>query len=142
MTQQIKSLEKQLESAKLAVALAKESELVASAHQTASGQCVVAQLADIDGKSLRELAERVRDKCQPAAVVLASVSEGKVTLIAAVSKALHANLKAGELVSSIAQAIGGKGGGRPDVAQAGGSDVDALPVALAAAKDSIISKLI
>ena len=53
-----------------------------------------------------------------------------------------ANLKAGELVSSIAQAIGGKGGGRPDVAQAGGSDVDALPVALAAAKDSIISKLI
>lgn len=142
MTQQIKSLEKQLESAKLAVALAKEGELVAAAHQTASGQCVVAQLSDIDGKSLRELAERVRDKCQPAAVVLASVSEGKVTLIAAVSKTLHANLKAGELVSSIAQAIGGKGGGRPDVAQAGGSDVDALPAALAAAKDNIISKLI
>lgn len=142
MTQQIKSLEKQLESAKLAVALAKEGELVSAAHSTASGQCVVAQLADIDGKSLRELAERVRDKCQPAAVVLASVSEGKVTLIAAVSKALHGNLKAGELVSTIAQAIGGKGGGRPDVAQAGGSDVDALPAALAATKDSIISKLI
>nr|MCH9742419.1 alanine--tRNA ligase [Pseudomonadota bacterium] len=142
MANQIKSLEKQLETTKLAVALSKETELLAQAHKTASGECIVAQLADIDGKALRELAERLRDKCQPAAVVLASVSEGKVTLIAAVSKTLHSTLKAGELVSTVAQAIGGKGGGRPDVAQAGGSDVDALPAALAAVKDAIVSKLI
>lgn len=141
MGQQIKSLEKQLEAAKLAVALAKESELVTAAQTQGDAQFVVAQLDSIDGKALRELAERVRDKCQPAVVLLASVSGDKIALAAAVSKALHAQVKAGELVSTVAVAIGGKGGGRPDVAQAGGSDVAALPAALTEIEATIVAKL-
>lgn len=141
MSQQIKELEKQLDAAKLAAALAKEGELVAAAQTLPAGKLLVAQLADVDGKVLRELAERLRDRLQPAAVVLAAVTEGKVTLIAAVSKELHARLKAGEVVGSIAQAVGGKGGGRPDLAQAGGSDAAAVPAALEAALSELAAKL-
>jgi len=142
MAAQIKALEKQVDNANLAVALAKVPELMAGAHTFAIGKLIVAQLADIDGKALRELAEQLRDKCQPAAVVLASVSGDKITLISAVSKALHASVKAGEVVSGLAVAVGGKGGGRPDLAQAGGSDVAALPAALAAVKEIKTKKMI
>jgi alanyl-tRNA synthetase len=138
---QIKTLEKQLELAQLAVALAKESELLANTQVCAQGKVVIAQLEGIDAKALRELAERVRDKSDPAVVVLASVVDGKITLMAAVSKSLHAKLKAGEVIGTIASAVGGKGGGRPDLAQAGGSDVAALPDALAKALSDISAKL-
>jgi alanyl-tRNA synthetase len=139
---QIKTLERQVDHANLALALAKSSELAANAQVFASGKLVVAQLADIEGKALRELAEQLRDKLQPAVVVLASVMDGKITLISAVSKALHGSIKAGEVVSGLAAAVGGKGGGRPDLAQAGGSDVAALPAALQATKDALAVKLI
>ena len=142
MATQIKALEKQVEQANLAVALAQSAELAANASAFAIGKLVVAQLADIDGKALRELAEQLRDKLQPAAVVLASVTGDKITLISAVSKALHGTVKAGEVVSALAAAVGGKGGGRPDCAQAGGSDVAALPAALAAVKESLTAKMI
>lgn len=141
MGQQIKSLEKQLEAAKLAVALAKETELQAQFVQQGDVVYLVAQLADIDGKSLRELAERLRDKGQNAVIVLASVTDGKIALAAAVSKGLHARVKAGELVSTLAQAVGGKGGGRPDVAQAGGIDVAALPAALVTVQQQLGERL-
>jgi alanyl-tRNA synthetase len=142
MATQIKALEKQVEQANLAVALAQSGELVTNASVFAIGKLVVAQLADIDSKALRELAEQLRDKCQPAVVVLASVAGDKITLISAVSKALHGTIKAGEVVSALAAAVGGKGGGRPDLAQAGGSDVAALPAALAAVKESLTAKMI
>ncbi len=142
MATQIKALEKQVEQANLAVALAQSGELAANASVFAIGKLVVAQLADIDSKALRELAEQLRDKCQPAVVVLASVAGDKITLISAVSKALHGTIKAGEVVSALAAAVGGKGGGRPDLAQAGGSDVAALPAALAAVKESLTAKMI
>lgn len=141
MNAQIKALEKQVESANLAVAMAKSVELAQQATTVALGKVVVAQMADVDGKALRELAEQLRDKLQPAVVVLASVNDGKVALVAAVSKALHATLKAGEVVSGLAAAVGGKGGGRPDCAQAGGSDIDALPAALAEVKATLLAKL-
>lgn len=141
MNAQIKALEKQVESANLAVAMAKSVELAQQATTVALGKVVVAQMTDVDGKALRELAEQLRDKLQPAVVVLASVNDGKVALVAAVSKALHATLKAGEVVSGLAAAVGGKGGGRPDCAQAGGSDIDALPAALAEVKATLLAKL-
>jgi alanyl-tRNA synthetase len=75
-------------------------------------------------------------------VVLASVSGDKITLVSAVSKALHATVKAGDVVSGLAVAVGGKGGGRPDCAQAGGSDIAALPAALAAVKEMLTTKMI
>ncbi len=142
MAVQIKALEKQVEQANLAVALAQSAELAANASAFAIGKLVVAQLADIDGKALRELAEQLRDKLQPAVVVLASVTGDKITLISAVSKALHGTIKAGEVVSALAAAVGGKGGGRPDCAQAGGSDLAALPAALAAVKEMLTAKMI
>ena len=83
-----------------------------------------------DVKSLRETLDKLKDKLKSAAIVLSSVSDGKVTLIAGVTADLTAKVKAGELVNHVAQQVGGKGGGRPDMAQAGGTDATKLPQAL------------
>lgn len=138
---QIKSLEKQLESANLAVALAKEGELLTQAISVGSAQILVAQCDGIDGKSLRELAQRLQDKLSSSVIVLASVIDGKISLISAVSKDLHGQVKAGELVGKVASAVGGKGGGRPDMAQAGGSDVSALPSVLVTTREELQGRL-
>jgi alanyl-tRNA synthetase len=83
----------------------------------------------------------LQDKLQPAVIVLASVADGKIALISAVSKDLHGQVKAGELIGKVAGAVGGKGGGRPDMAQAGGSDVEALPSVLAVTKEELLARL-
>ena len=83
-----------------------------------------------DVKALRETMDKLKDKLKSAAIVLASVADGKVTLIAGVTSDLTAKVKAGELVNHVAQQVGGKGGGRPDMAQAGGTDPAGLPAAL------------
>ena len=88
-------------------------------------------LEGADLTALRETMDKLRDKLKSAAIVLASVAGGKVTLIAGVTPDLTAKVKAGELVNMVAQQVGGKGGGRPDMAQAGGSDPANLPQALA-----------
>jgi alanyl-tRNA synthetase len=90
-----------------------------------------------DRSALRELAEQLRDKLGDSVVLVASEHEGKVQLVLTVAKGLTGRYKAGELIRSIAQVVGGSGGGRPDMAQAGGSDVSRLDEAVAAIYDSV-----
>ena len=85
-------------------------------------------------KALREAVDKLKDKLKSAAVVLATADDGKVSLIAGVTADLTSRLKAGELVNHVAQQVGGKGGGRADMAQAGGTDASKLPQALASVK--------
>ena len=94
-----------------------------------------------DAKSLRDTLDRLKDKFKSAAIVLGSVDAGKVTLIAGVTSDLTSRLKAGELVNHVATQVGGKGGGRPDMAQAGGTQPDKLPAALASVKTWVEQRL-
>jgi alanyl-tRNA synthetase len=92
---------------------------------------LAAQLEGADVKTLRETVDKLKDKLKSAAIVLASVDGGKVSLIAGVTPDASKKVKAGELVNFVAQQVGGKGGGRPDMAQAGGTEPANLPAALA-----------
>ena len=92
-------------------------------------------------KALRETMDKLKDKLKSAAIVLGSVSDGKVTLIAGVTSDLTGKVKAGELVNHVAQQVGGKGGGRPDMAQAGGTNPEALPAALQSVRDFVEQRL-
>jgi alanyl-tRNA synthetase len=87
-----------------------------------------------DARTLRETMDRLKDRLKSAAIVLGAVNDGKVSLIAGVTADLTAKVKAGELVNYVAQQVGGKGGGRPDMAQAGGTDPAGLPGALQSVK--------
>jgi alanyl-tRNA synthetase len=102
---------------------------------------LAAVLEGADSTALRETLDKLKDKLKSAAVVLASVSDGKVSLIAGVTADLTGKVKAGELVNFVAQQVGGKGGGRPDMAQAGGTDAAALPAALASVAAWVGGKL-
>ncbi len=95
---------------------------------------LVATLEGADAKTLRETMDKLKDRLKPAAIVLGAVNDGKVALIAGVTADLTGKLKAGELVNYVAQQVGGKGGGRPDMAQAGGTDPAGLPSALQSVK--------
>jgi alanyl-tRNA synthetase len=101
---------------------------------------LAAKLEGADVKQLREAADKLRDKLGNAALVLATVLEGKVSLIASVSKDATAKVKAGDLVNFVAQQVGGKGGGRPDMAQAGGTQPENLDAALASVVDWVKTK--
>ena len=94
-----------------------------------------------DATALRETLDKLKDKLKSAGIVLASSAEGKVSLIAGVTADLTGKLKAGELVNFVAQQVGGKGGGRPDMAQAGGTEPAKLPAALASVKGWVEAKL-
>jgi alanyl-tRNA synthetase len=94
-----------------------------------------------DLKTLRETMDKLKDKLGSAAIVLSAVNDGKVTLIAGVTPDLTAKIKAGELVNHVAQQVGGKGGGRPDMAQAGGTDPSALPSALTSVRAWVEQRL-
>jgi alanyl-tRNA synthetase len=102
---------------------------------------LAATLDGADVKTLRETMDKLKDRLGSAAIVLSAVAEGKVTLIAGVTPDLTAKVKAGELVNHVAQQVGGKGGGRPDMAQAGGTDPAALPAALASVKGWVAQRL-
>ena len=102
---------------------------------------LAAALDGVDAKGLREAADKLKDKLGNCALVLAVSEADKVSLVAAVSKDLTAKLKAGDLVNHVAQQIGGKGGGRPDMAMAGGTDAAKLPQALASVTGWVQEKL-
>ena len=102
---------------------------------------LVAQVDDLDRLQMRALADTLRNKLQSAVIVLASVEDGAVAIVSAVTKDLTAKVQAGKLVNAIAQAVGGKGGGRPDMAEGGGKDTGALAAALVAVAAEIESKL-
>src|SRR5205807_10034804 len=108
--------------------------LAAQAVGVKGAKVLAAALEGADAKTLRETLDRLKDRLKSAAIVLGSVADGKVSLIAGVTADLTAKLKAGELVNFVAQQVGGKGGGRPDMAQAGGTQPGNLPLALQSVK--------
>ncbi len=140
MLEQLRSLEKEVDRLKSKLASSQGDELVSQAVDVNGVQVLAAALPGADVKQLREAADKLRDKLGNAALVLATVLDGKVSLIASVSKEATATVKAGELVNFVAQQVGGKGGGRPDMAQAGGTQPENLDKALASVVDWVRSK--
>ncbi|MCL2657382.1 MAG: alanine--tRNA ligase [Betaproteobacteria bacterium] len=140
--EQAKSVEKELARLKSQIVLLQLDQLVAAGQRTINGvKFVGLQLENVDGAALRDVADKVRDRIGEGIVLAGSVVEGKVALVAMVTKALTGKIKAGEIVAAAAQVVGGKGGGRPDMAQAGGSLPDKLPEALASAVSLLEAKL-
>ncbi|WP_426344505.1 alanine--tRNA ligase [Pseudoduganella sp. R-32] len=127
---QVKSLEKELAALKSKLASGQGDELVNKAVDVKGLKVLAATMEGADVTALRETMDKLKDKLKSAAIVLASVNDGKVSLIAGVTADSIGKVKAGELVNFVAQQVGGKGGGRPDMAQAGGTNPDALPGAL------------
>ncbi|MBS1228497.1 MAG: alanine--tRNA ligase [Proteobacteria bacterium] len=128
---QVRHLERELAAIKSKLAAAQGDDLASSAVEVKGAKVLAVTLEGADLNSLRETMDKLRDKLKSAAIVLSSVADGKVTLIAGVTADLTAKVRAGELVNMVAQQVGGKGGGRPDMAQAGGSEPAKLPAALA-----------
>ena len=138
---QVKRLERELAALKGKLASAQGDDMLASAVDVKGAKVLAATLEGADINALRETMDRLKDKLKSAAVVLASVLDGKVTLIAGVTPDLVGKLKAGELVNMVALQVGGKGGGRPDMAQAGGTQPENLAQALASVKGWVEGKL-
>jgi len=132
-----RTLEKQIEQLKSQMSAAKGAQLINNAQQVNGMNVLVETLQDVDPKSLRETVEKLRDKLGNAVVVLAAVADGRVSLVAGVSKELTSKLKAGDIIRELSAKVSGKGGGRPDMAQGGGTDAAALPAAL----DALVSDL-
>ncbi|MDY7579791.1 alanine--tRNA ligase [Herbaspirillum sp. RTI4] len=126
----VKGLEKELTGLKSKLASNQGDELLAQAVDVNGVKVLAAALDGADSATLRETMDKLKSKLKTAAIVLASVSDGKVTLIAGVTADATSRIKAGELVNHVAQQVGGKGGGRADMAQAGGTDPSGLPAAL------------
>ncbi|AMP11010.1 alanine--tRNA ligase [Collimonas arenae] len=126
----VKALEKELSSLKSKLAANQGDELVLQAVDVNGIKVLAATLEGADSATLRETMDKLKDKLKTAAIVLAAVKDGKVSLIAGVTADATGKVKAGELVNFVAQQVGGKGGGRPDMAQAGGTDPSGLAAAL------------
>jgi alanyl-tRNA synthetase len=136
-----KSLEKELAALKSKLASAQGDELLAQAQDINGVKVLAAKLDGADAATLRETLDKLKDKLKSAAIVLASVNDGKVSLIAGVTADQTSKVKAGELVSMVAMQVGGKGGGRPDMAQAGGTQPEHLAAALASVPNWVKDKL-
>ncbi|MGO8755661.1 MAG: alanine--tRNA ligase [Gallionellaceae bacterium] len=137
----VKALERELAAMKSRLASAQGDELLVQAHDINGVKVLAAQLEGADSKTLRETLDKLKDKLKSAAIVLASVADGKVSLIAGVTADQTASVKAGELVNFVAQQVGGKGGGRPDMAQAGGTHPEDLAKALGSVQAWVQAKL-
>ncbi|MDH5219286.1 MAG: DHHA1 domain-containing protein, partial [Gammaproteobacteria bacterium] len=136
-----RQLEKELDQLKSKLASAAGSELGSAAKDVKGIKVLAARIEGADAKSLRDTVDQLKNKLGKAAVVLAAVEDGKVRLIAGVTKESMGKVKAGELVNMVAQQVGGKGGGRPDMAQAGGTDPGGLDAALQSVEDWVSDKL-
>ncbi|MBD1567332.1 alanine--tRNA ligase [Vibrio sp. S12_S33] len=130
MALKAKSLEKELQQMKDKLAAKESANLISNVKEIAGVKVLVAQLDGADNKALRGMVDELKNQLGSGIIMLGNVVDDKVGLIAGVTKDLTAKVKAGELVNMVALQVGGKGGGRPDMAQAGGSDVKALPKAL------------
>jgi len=134
LVEEKKLLEKELGKLRSKLALGQGQDLASQAVDVKGAKVLVATLDGADAKTLRDTMDKLKDRLKSAAIVLGAVRDGKVSLIAGVTADLTAKLKAGELVNFVAQQVGGKGGGRPDMAQAGGTEPAKLPVALQSVK--------
>jgi alanyl-tRNA synthetase len=130
----VKVLERELAKLKSKLASSQGEDLADQAVEVKGTRVLAAALEGADAKTLRETMDKLKERLKSAAIVLGAVSNGKVSLIAGVTADLTARVKAGELVNFVAQQVGGKGGGRPDMAQAGGTEPSKLPAALQSVK--------
>ncbi len=137
----IKTLEKEVAQLKGRLASAQGGELASQAVSVHGVQVLAARLDGADAQTLRETMDKLKDKLKTAAIVLAATSEGKVQLAAGVTPDTVGRIKAGELVNFVAQQVGGKGGGKPDMAMAGGTNAAALPQALQSVQGWVAAKL-
>ncbi|MDE2089276.1 MAG: alanine--tRNA ligase, partial [Gammaproteobacteria bacterium] len=136
-----RKLEKELEQLKARLTSSAGSDLASQAVDVGDMKVLAARIDGADAKALREAVDRLKQKLGSAAVVLATVADGKVSLVAGVTADCTTRIKAGDLVNAVAQQIGGKGGGRADMAQAGGNDPTALEAALRAVPDWVRARL-
>ncbi|EBH5700450.1 alanine--tRNA ligase [Salmonella enterica] len=136
-----RQLEKELQQLKDQAAAQESANLSSKAVDLNGVKLLVSELAGIEPKILRTMVDDLKNQLGSTVIVLATVVEGKVSLIAGVSKDVTDRVKAGELIGMVAQQVGGKGGGRPDMAQAGGTDAAALPAALASVQGWVSAKL-
>ncbi|HFL9974702.1 TPA: alanine--tRNA ligase [Escherichia coli] len=136
-----RQLEKELQQLKEQAAAQESANLSSKAIDVNGVKLLVSELSGVEPKMLRTMVDDLKNQLGSTIIVLATVAEGKISLIAGVSKDVTDRVKAGELIGMVAQQVGGKGGGRPDMAQAGGTDAAALPAALASVKGWVSAKL-
>ncbi|ACT05856.1 alanyl-tRNA synthetase [Dickeya chrysanthemi Ech1591] len=141
LLERTRGLEKELQQLKEQQAAQESSSLSGKAKDINGVKLLVTQLNNVEPKLLRTMVDDLKNQLGSAVIVLSTVADGKVSLIAGVTKELTDRVKAGELVGFVANQVGGKGGGRPDMAQAGGSDVGALPSALTSIEAWVVDKL-
>jgi alanyl-tRNA synthetase len=127
---QVRALEKQLEGPKRKAAGSRADHLLGEAREVKGVRVLTAQVDGFDREALRQLVDSLRQKLVSGVIVLASVDDGKVALLAAVTKDLTQKLHAGKIVQEIAKLVGGSGGGKPDLAEAGGKDTSGIQNAL------------
>lgn len=139
--EQVKTLEKDLAAMKSKMASGQGDELLSQAVDIKGLKVLAVMLPDADASTLRVVMDKMKDQLKSAAIVLAAVNEGKVSLIAGVTADVTSKVKAGELVNFVAQQVGGKGGGRADMAQAGGTEPQGLPAALAGVQAWVSERL-
>jgi alanyl-tRNA synthetase len=125
-----KSLEKEIQLLKEKMAAAEGANIMGKVEDISGTKVLVAAIEGADNKNLRTMVDNAKNQVGSGIILIANVADGKVGLIAGVTKDLIGKVKAGDLVKMVAEQVGGKGGGRPDMAQAGGTDVEALPEAL------------
>ncbi|POA99354.1 alanine--tRNA ligase [Chromobacterium sinusclupearum] len=139
---ELKAAQKEAQQLKGQLAFGQLDELVSVGMRTINGvKCVGSRIDNVDAATLRDMSDKLMDRLESGIALLACVNEGKVSLIARVSKDLTGKVKAGELVNQVATQVGGKGGGRPDMAQAGGTQPENLPAALQSLPDWLMTKL-
>jgi alanyl-tRNA synthetase len=137
----VKALERELAKLKSRLASSQGEDLAAQAVEVKGAKVLAAALEGADARALRETMDQLKERLKSAAIVLGAVSDGKVSLVAGVTPDLTARVKAGELVNYVAQQVGGKGGGRPDMAQAGGTEPAKLPAALRSVTNWVSERL-
>ena len=138
---QMKGLDRELSTLKARFASSQGNDLAAKAVDVKGVKVLASLIEGADVPGLRKAMDKLKDRLKTAAIVLASVKDGKVSLIAGITSDMTAKIRAGELVNHVARQVGGKGGGRPDMAQAGGSDPSALPEALKSVKNWVEERL-
>jgi alanyl-tRNA synthetase len=130
LVHQQRQLEREVEQLKAKLAQSQVADLEQSARVLKGVKVLAAKVQGLDRSQMRDLADSLRNKWKTGVVVLATADDSKIAIISAVTKDLTARVHAGKLAGSVAAAVGGKGGGRPDMAEAGGSNAEALPEAL------------
>jgi alanyl-tRNA synthetase len=141
LVQRTRQLEKELEALKGKLASSAGSDLASSAIEIAGIKVLASNLEGADTKSLRDTVDQLKNKLGSAAIILSTIEDDKITLIAGVTKDVTDRIRAGDLVAHVASQVGGKGGGRPDMAQGGGNQPDHLPAALDSVNSWISAKL-